>query len=327
MNLAFKKATKTQARLRLALIGVSGGGKTYSALAIASALELPVAVIDTERGSAAKYADLFAFDVLELESFAPATYVAAIQAAAKAGYKTLVIDSLSHAWSGKEGALEQVDRAAKRSQSANTFAAWRDVTPMHNALVDAILGYPGHVIATMRAKTEYVLEEDSRGKKVPTKKGMAPIQRDGLEYEFDVVADMTMTNDMIVSKSRCPAMSGQVYTRPGADVAGILRTWLTDGAPAPPPPLAAVPPPRVDVEKIGREYDAEIDAVSTRLEAVALYRRINADATIPRELKALLLTQCKARGEVLGEQERGRAAEPPPSSDDMAKSDNPDEGP
>ncbi len=217
--------------MRLALIGPSGSGKTYSALRIASHLANGgrVAVIDTEHGSASKYADIFDFDTLELDTFSPQTYIDAIRAADQAGYSVLVIDSLSHAWIGKEGALELVDRAAKRSQSGNTFAAWRDVTPLHNALVDAILQSNCHIIATMRAKTEYAIEEDNRGKKVPRKIGLAPVQRDGLEYEFDVVADMDVDNNMIVSKTRCPALHGQVYAKPGENVAKILVDWLSDG--------------------------------------------------------------------------------------------------
>lgn len=231
MTMQFKKATKTQARLRLALIGPSGSGKTYSALAIGQHLGDRVALIDTERGSASKYADVFTFDTLELSTFSPLTYIEAIRAAGDAGYNVLVIDSLSHAWMGKEGALEQVDAAAKRNHN-NSYAAWRDVTPMHNQLIDAMLASPCHIIVTMRSKTEYVLEKDERtGKTAPKKVGMAPVQRDGMEYEFDVVADMDQENNLIVSKSRCPAMNGQVVNKPGKQVADTLREWLTDGAP------------------------------------------------------------------------------------------------
>jgi hypothetical protein len=232
----FTKATKHQARLRMALIGPSGSGKTYSALAIASGIGKRVAVIDTERGSASKYAGIFEFDTLELDVFAPQTYVQAIQAADAAGYDVLVIDSLSHAWFGKDGALEQVDKAAKRSNSQNSFTAWREVTPHHNAMIDAILQCRCHVIVTMRAKTEYVMETNEKGKSVPRKVGLAPVQRDGLEYEFDIVADMNLENDMVVSKSRCPAMSGQVINKPGKNVADILMAWLTDGEPEQPKP-------------------------------------------------------------------------------------------
>lgn len=243
----FTKANKTQSRLRLALIGPSGSGKTYTALTLAQHLGQRVAVIDTERGSASKYADLFSFDVLELDSFNPITYVEAIKAAEAAGYDVLIIDSLSHAWMGKEGALEQVDRAAKRSQSGNSFAAWRDVTPMHNALVDAMLQSRCHIIGTMRAKTEYVVEMNEKGKQTPRKVGLAPVQRDGLEYEFDVVADMNLDNDLIVSKTRCPAIAGQVISKPGKPLADTLHQWLTSGAPIPEPKEAQPAIPAVEV--------------------------------------------------------------------------------
>lgn len=230
MTMTFSKATKKKSKLRLALVGPSGSGKTYTALSIATNLGKRVAVIDTERGSASKYADLFSFDALDLESFSPQSYIDAIHAAAKAGYDVLVIDSLSHAWMGAGGALEQVDNIAKRSQSRNSFNAWREVTPLHNAMVDAIIRAPLHVVTTMRAKTEYVLEKDDRGKSVPRKVGIQPVQRDGMEYEFDVVGDLTDDNDFLVGKTRCPALAGKVFKKAGADVAAILTTWLTDGA-------------------------------------------------------------------------------------------------
>jgi hypothetical protein len=129
----FKKATKTQIKLRLALTGPSGSGKTYSSLALASHLGKRIAVIDTEHGSASRYADLFEFDVVELESFHPNRYVKAIMAAQQAGYDVVVIDSLSHAWMGKDGELELVDRAK------NSFAAWKDVRPLERALIDIAL--------------------------------------------------------------------------------------------------------------------------------------------------------------------------------------------
>lgn len=254
----FKPASKKQARARVALIGPSGSGKTFSALSVATGLGGRIAVIDSERGSASKYADKFAFDALDLETFSPETYVKAIEAAGAAGYDVLVIDSLSHAWTGKDGALEQVDKAVERAKArsgrdANSFTAWREVTPMHNALVDAILLSRCHVLATMRVKTEYVLEENERGKKVPRKIGLAPIQRDGLEYEFDVVGDMNEAT-LTVTKTRCSDLHRAVIREPGVDLGNQLSRWLSDGAPAPvrepPPPshpataAAALPPSR-----------------------------------------------------------------------------------
>jgi energy-coupling factor transporter ATP-binding protein EcfA2 len=229
----FQKATKRQSRARVALIGPSGSGKTYTALQLATDLAGEngrVALIDTERGSASKYADEFDFDVCELDGFDPRAYVKAIKAAEDAGYTVLVIDSLSHAWAGTGGALELVDKVKARSQNSNSFTAWRDVTPLHNRLVDAIVQSRCHVIATMRAKTEYVMETDHRGKQVPRKIGLAPVQRDGVEYEFDVVADLDLDHNLIVSKTRCRALDKAVV--PLAEGVGdTLRGWLADGSP------------------------------------------------------------------------------------------------
>ncbi len=247
----FQKATKRQAKLRLALIGPSGSGKTYTALRIAKGLGVKVALIDTERGSASKYADesdqnVPAFDTLELDSFHPQRYIDAIHEAEAVGYDVLILDSLSHAWTGKDGALELVDRAAKRTQSGNSFGAWREVTPLHNQLVDAIVGAKCHVIATMRAKTDYVQEKDDRGRTQIRKVGLAPVQRDGLEYEFDVVADLDAENTFIVSKTRCKALNGVTVRQAGPEVADVLKAWLTDGA-EPVVPVKAATAPSQDV--------------------------------------------------------------------------------
>jgi KaiC/GvpD/RAD55 family RecA-like ATPase len=236
----FTKATKKKAKLRFAITGPAGSGKTYSALAIASAMGGRVAVIDTEHGSASKYADLFEFDVLELTTFAPANYVNAIHEAEAAGYENIVVDSLSHAWMGKGGALEMVDKATKASRSGNSYMAWGEVTPEQNKLIEAMLACRANLFATMRSKTEYVLEEQTRNGRtvsVPRKVGMAPVQRDGVEYEFDVIGDLNINNAMSITKTRCPALSGQSFDKPGADVAALLTTWLTDGAEVPAPKL------------------------------------------------------------------------------------------
>jgi hypothetical protein len=244
VNFSFRRATKHAAKLRLAFVGPAGSGKTFSSLAVATALGGKIAVIDSERGSASKYADIFEFDVLELESFAPEMFVQAIRVAEAAGYDTIIIDSLSHAWMGREGALEQVDGYARKSGGAgNNFAAWRHVTPKHNTMVDALVGSKCHVIATMRSKTEWVVEKDKNGKSVPRKIGLAPVQRDGLEYEFDVVGDLDIENTFTVTKTRCPALAGKLVERPGAQIAEVLNAWL-EGVPRPveaskPAPAAA----------------------------------------------------------------------------------------
>jgi hypothetical protein len=245
----FAKASKAQAKARVALMGVTGSGKTYTALKIATDMGGAVALIDTEHGTASKYADQFSFDTLSLTSYEPDTYVAAIKAAV--GYDVLVIDSLSHAWAGKNGALEQVDQIAKRSNSGNKFQAWGDVTPMQQRLVEAMLSFPGHLIITMRSKMEYVLEENERGKKVPRKIGLAPVQRDGIEYEFDVVGDLNLMHELIVTKTRCPALDGAIVLK-GDGIGATLKAWLEDGEaptqPAPPQTLIPFTPPEIAAE-------------------------------------------------------------------------------
>lgn len=247
MAFTFAPATKAKTKARIALIGPSGSGKTYTALRIAQGIAGQngrIAVIDTEHGSASKYSgDVANFDVLNLESHAPQTYVEAIHAAEAAGYDVLIIDSLSHAWIGRDGALEQVDKAAKRSQSGNTFNAWRDVTPHHNALVDAFVRCQCHVIATMRSKTEYVLETNDRGKQVPRKVGLAPVQRDGLEYEADIVAELDIAHTLIITKTRCASLDGAIIDKPDAKLGARILAWLNDGidAPTPATPAPAAP--------------------------------------------------------------------------------------
>lgn len=224
--MAFKKATKQQARLRLALIGPAGSGKTFTALTLAKYMGDAIAVIDTEHGSASKYAGRVAeFDVDELTDFAPAKYIAALKEAR--GYPVVVIDSLSHAWMGKGGLLDQAD------SKGGKFQAWKDLTPQHHALVEAILAFPGHVIVTMRSKTEYEITKDDRGKVNVERVGTAAVQRDGVEYEFDVVGQLDQSNTLHVIKSRCPEVQGDIR-KPGAELAETLKAWLSDGEPEQP---------------------------------------------------------------------------------------------
>jgi hypothetical protein len=227
----FRRATKYDAKLRFAVCGPAGSGKTYTLLQVATELGGPIALIDTERGSASKYADLFEFDVLELGSFDPVSLIEIIDKAASEGYRVLCIDSLSHFWTGKDGELDKVDRAARRMQTPNSFTAWKQVTPLHNALIDKIVSAPLHILVSMRAKTEWIIDRDERtGKTAPRKVGLAPVMRDGIEYEFDVCGDMDQENALVITKSRCPKLAGGVFPKPGKELAELLKEWL-GGAP------------------------------------------------------------------------------------------------
>lgn len=232
MQFQIKKASKSQSRARVALMGPPGSGKTFSALNMAQHMGARVILIDTERGSASKYADEFDFEVLELDTFNPKTYIAAIAAAEEAGADVIIIDSLSHAWIGRDGALEMVDKATASASNKNSFTAWKEVTPLHNQLVETILRARAHVFVTLRTKTEYVIEANERGRLVPRKVGLAALQRDGIEYEFDICGVLDTDNNLTITKTRCRALSpNEIIRRPGKNVSDKLKAWLTDGAP------------------------------------------------------------------------------------------------
>lgn len=224
----YRKAERRKAKLRMALIGPSGSGKTYSALLIASGMGGPIAMIDTEQGSGELYADLCDYDVCTLTApFTPHKYIQAIRKAESSGYSVLIIDSLSHAWAGEGGLLEEVDK--RKATQKNQFAAWRDVTPMHNQLVDALLQSPCHIVATMRSKTAYDVQRDEKGNVKPVKIGQAPVQRDGMEYEFTAVLDLEAEKHIAApSKDRTGLLDGQHFV-PGTQTGAALREWLEAG--------------------------------------------------------------------------------------------------
>ena len=227
----FKKATKKQVKARVAIAGPSGSGKTYTGLVASTALANGgrIAVIDTERGSASLYSDYFDFDVLELEPpFSPQVYKQAIKAAENAGYGVILIDSLSHAWEGEGGALDLADEATARQRTPNSYTAWREVTPLHREMVDAMLQSKAHIVATMRSKTEYAIES-TNGKTNIRKVGMAPIQRAGMEYEFTVVGDMDIDNKIVISKSRFAPLQSKVQLKPDINFFKPFVDWLNSG--------------------------------------------------------------------------------------------------
>lgn len=238
----FQKAVRQVAKLRLALSGPSGSGKTYSALLIASGI-VPmdkVAVIDTENGSANLYANLGMYSVLTLHPpYTPKKYIEAIHAAEQEGFELVIIDSLSHAWNGEGGLLEQKDKATDAKYKGNGWAAWREVTPEYNKLIETMLNSPCHLIATMRAKTEY-MQDDSNGRKRIVKVGAAPIQRDGIEYEFTVVFDLSIDHVATVNKDRTRLFDGQYFV-PTPNVGKTLKQWLDAGEPASAPQPVSVP--------------------------------------------------------------------------------------
>ena len=225
--MAFVKAVKTQAKLRAAISGASGSGKTYTALRVAKGLGTKIAVADSESGSASKYADKFDFDVMDLSlNKHPQEYIKAIKEAEKAGYDVLVIDSITHAWDAVKAEVEKITVA---SRSGNSYAAWSKGSKLWQDLEDAILGSKIHIIVTMRAKTEYVQDRDSSGKMQVKKVGMAPEVRQGTEFAYDVVLEMTSDHYGSVTKTRCDVLDGYCEMKPSEALGESLKEWLSSG--------------------------------------------------------------------------------------------------
>lgn len=225
----FTKAQRQKAKLRLGLTGASGSGKTYSALQIAKGLGGRVAVIDSEHGSASLYSNEFDFDVLELEApYTPERYIQAIITAEQAGYDVLIIDSITHEWSGSGGCLEINDNLAKTNFKGNTWSAWSQTTPRHQAFINKIISSKLHIIATMRSKTE-TMQENKKVYKI----GLKAEQREGMEYEFTTILDISHDSHLATaSKDRTKLFMGADPFIITPQVGQMLNEWLNTGAEA-----------------------------------------------------------------------------------------------
>jgi hypothetical protein len=230
----FTRATRKKAKLRLALTGVSGSGKTYSALMLAKGLGGNVACIDTESCSASLYSHLMEFDVLELSApFSPNKYIDAITQAEEAGYSVLIIDSLSAAWAGSGGVLEMVDEITRTSKSKNSYMAWSTGSKEQEKLIQKILTSSLHIICCMRSKTAYELMDNGQGRKTPVKVGLQPIQRDNTEYEFQLVFDISRDNHFAVaSKDRTEIFKDNPFLITEKTGQSLIE-WLDKGVEAP----------------------------------------------------------------------------------------------
>lgn len=231
-----RKARRSATKLRLLLTGPSGAGKTWGALQIAKGMGGKTVVIDTEEGSSDLYDHLHDFDVIDLRPpFSPERYIEAIRAAEEAGYEVIVIDSVTHCWSGPGGCLEILEDVAKAQFRGNTWSAFSVITPRWRAFVDAILRSPAHVICCGRSKTE-TAQVDDHGKKKVAKLGMKLEARDGLEFEFTCVLDLIHDGHYAtVSKDRTGLFAGD--PKPISPATGErLAAWLAGGTPTVTPP-------------------------------------------------------------------------------------------
>jgi hypothetical protein len=259
MALELKKAKRSTAYLKLGISAPSGGGKTLGALLIAIGLmeqrypELSdaerwgkIAIVDTENGSGEMYVGttipntnrkIGEYLAVTLKPpFEASKYTEAIRLCKENGIEVCIIDSTTHLWSGEGGLLEQQSAAAKRS--GNSYTAWRDITPQHAAFVAAMLQTPIHVIATMRAKQEYVQEKDEKsGKSSVRKLGMEPEQRKGMEYEFTTFFEIDVDHKAYGAKDRTSVFDGKYFTIT-PDTGKQIMEWL-DGADLSAPEIVA----------------------------------------------------------------------------------------
>ncbi len=239
-----RKATRQKAKIRLALSGPAGSGKTISALLIAYGMVgdwNKIAVIDTESNSADLYANhnltsagsqftIGEFQVYELKApFTPERYIEAIQDCVASGMEAVIIDSVSHEWMGSGGILEIVDTLKESSNSKNAFTnGWSTGTAKHNKFLEAMMSASCHIIGTMRSKQEYTLVEEN-GKKVPKKLGLNPQQRDGVEYEFTLHLDLSMNNHATAMKDRTGLFMGKTPFISTVATGTALLEWCESG--------------------------------------------------------------------------------------------------
>lgn len=232
---SFQKAERKKSKLRLGLTGPSGSGKTYGALLIANGIGGRIAVIDTEKGSASLYSNLASFDVLELQApYTPERFIGAIEAAESAGYDILIIDSITHEWSGKGGCLEINDQVALSKYRGNTWSAWNETTVRHRAFIDCLMQAQLHIICTVRSKTETAQQDSITGKKSVVKLGMKTEQREGMEYELTTVLDIIHDGHFAVASKDRTGLFVDHDPQPITEATGkALLDWLQRGIETP----------------------------------------------------------------------------------------------
>lgn len=195
-----QQAKRSIVKIKAGIQAPSGAGKTMSALLIAKGLcgdWSKICVIDTENKSAHLYAHLGSYKVLNLEPpFTPERYIEAIDVCLKAQAEVIILDSVSHEWEGLGGILD-----IHSNMAGNSFTNWNKLTPRHNDFIQKILQSPVHIIATIRAKQDYILSEKN-GKQVPEKVGLKGITREGMDYELTLVFELDMKHQAHVSKDR-----------------------------------------------------------------------------------------------------------------------------
>jgi hypothetical protein len=294
LKMKFRKAQRSAAKLRLLLESPSGGGKTFGALTIAKGMGGRVVVIDTENGSSDRYDKQFDFEVGDLKPpFTPEAYIAAIKEAEREGYDIIIVDSITHEWSGEGGCLELIDSISKANYRGNTWSAWSEVTPRHRKFMDCMLRSSAHIICTTRSKTETAQVEE-RGKKVVKKLGMKAETRDGAEYEFDCVLSIVHDGHYAtVSKDRTGLFSGRDPKPITVETGRQLAEWLAVGKPI--EDAAPAKQPAEPTQKPG--WLDRVRAATTVSELFRLGNEAGLDVTLKPEQRKRLKQAIVARSQ------------------------------
>lgn len=279
MSFQLRKATRKQAKIRLGLSAVSGGGKTYSAILIAYGLcgdWSKVAVIDTENNSADLYAHMGDFNVLPLTApYSPERYIEAIKECEKAGMEVIIIDSITHEWDGKGGCLEIAETITQGSSSKNSYTAWSKVTPRHQSFINAMLQSPSHIITTVRRKQDYEMTKDNNGKVRIEKSGLKEITREGWEYELTVNLQIDSAHQATPSKDRTGLFMDKPEFVPSEKTGKLIKAWCETGEEV----LQLTP---------DSEWHSRVDACNSQKELVELYNKYKTDVDVNPQLQQLI---------------------------------------
>lgn len=245
MSFEVKKARREKQKLIAGLMGPSGSGKTLSALLIAygmmreaypqaddNEIWAKIGIADTEHKRSLLYFD-YRFDedskigeFLHINFEPPYTterYQQAVMALKKEGAEVIIIDSLSHNWQGEGGIVEQ-----HGSMSGNSFQNWGKLAPETTKLVRILTRNDVHIIATLRTKQEYAMEQNAEGKMQPIKIGTKPVQKDEMEYEFMLNFNVGMDHLAKASKDNTH-LFGDEELKIDTDVGRKLYRWLELG--------------------------------------------------------------------------------------------------
>lgn len=297
-----RRAQRKKTKLKVGLAGSSGCGKSLSSLVFAYGLvkgEHPdwtdeqiwdkIGVIDSENGSAELYTEytikstgfrVGTFWTIPISApFTPEKYIDAIETFEREGFEVCIIDSMTHLWNGQGALLERQGNVAKRT--GNSYTAWREITPVFNRFVDTMLQCNMHIVATIRSKTEYVQEKDEKGRTTIRKVGMAPVFRDGIEYEFSMFMDIDSEHQAHVTKDRTGILDDEYFVITGKEAERVAK-WLDSGAemkPNEPPATPQKAEPKTEVEKPTTGSDAELAEIIEQIDNLA---RVLGEAGVPK---------------------------------------------